>query len=182
MSREKLRQRILLGLLGVVALSTLFWGVLSPLMTEASRVSAAIDESRARSQEANRELKRFARDEAQAEQEAPLNVWAEQVLATVPNPFLVRGYEIITAALEAHDLDEAKVHAQNVVPFRGLPEFAIASWGVSVPECQPLALGQAVADLENAFPLGQIAELSLKANDATGTVEANLNFQTVVIP
>jgi hypothetical protein len=69
-----------------------------------------------------------------------------------------------------------------LLPVRTLPNHVFASWQVQIPEARALAFGAALADLENRFPLGQLTELSLKANAAGGTVSAAMAFQTVVRP
>jgi hypothetical protein len=182
MSREKRRQRISLVALGVTGFGVLIWGVITPLKSEVDRLQSSIGESRSRTEEITRALRQATREEQKAAAEAPLDAWADEAQANLPNPFLVQGHERLTKILSNHHLADSKVDARVVVPLRGLPNLAITTWTLEIPRCEPLELGGTLADLENEFPLGQLAELTLKSNDASGTIDASVSFQTVVVP
>jgi|GEM_PF-6735280 len=182
MNREKLRQKVLLGLLGVVALGVSLGGVVMPLLDEAERLQTSIATSRDKSAKATLELKKQAREEQQRTAEAARDAWAERTLAAVPNPYIVAGHRTITQTLRAHGVENPKTHVSHVLPFRQLPEYAVAAWEVQAPTLPAPAVGQLVADLENVFPLGHLSELTLKTVDTRGTVQAGLIFNTVVTP
>jgi hypothetical protein len=182
MDPARRRQRILGAVLGVVGLGTFLGAIISPLIAESSRLATAIEDSRARVARQGAELKKHAREEQQAAQDAPLNAWAEHVLAALPNPFLVQAHDGFSTVLGDHQIEHASIRPQHVVPFHGLPNLAVSTWKIDLPRCQPLALGAALAGFENKFPLGKLAELSIRSSDASGAIDAELLFQTVVVP
>jgi len=67
-------------------------------------------------------------------------------------------------------------------PFKGLPEHAIAAWNITVSEANALRVGEVIADLENRFPLGRLSELQVETDSGSGTLNALLQFQTLVRP
>ena len=179
---ERHKKLVLLALFALATIYSYAAFLVLPLRAEGERLRHEMDLSRDRIRTGSIELNGLRAKELAALAEADVDSKARQLMETMPGPYLVHAPPEISRLLEDHELTNSKVSLFLLLPVRSLPGHVFASWQVQIPEARALAFGAALADLENRFPLGQLTELSLKANATGGTVKASMAFQTVVHP
>jgi len=179
---EKHKRFVLAGI-GVVAVIYCYFALLiSPELAETARLRHDLELSRQRVMSASAELKQLEAREHAALGDADRDGAARDLLGTIPSPFMVTTPPVLDDVTEQHELPSTKVKLFMMQPFKGLPEHAIAAWNITVSEANALRVGEVIADLENRFPLGRLSELQVETDSGSGTLNALLQFQTLVRP
>jgi hypothetical protein len=182
MNSGKNKEIMLAALLAVIALYAFATLLLWPERVEAERLRGELELSEQRIRAGSSQLKGLNAKELASRAEADMDAWTRELLETMPNPYLVNAPPLILQMLREHDLKDPHVSLLLVLPFRSMPDYALAGWEVRIEEARALSFGQALADLENRFPLGQLTSLSLQANPGRSSVSASMVFQTAVHP
>jgi hypothetical protein len=177
-------KRLLLGTIALLAgVYSYLALIISPTLAETARLRHDLEMSDQRGRAVTAELKELQAKERNARSKADLERCARDLLETIPTPYMVTTIPVMDKAFEEHEIPEAKVKLFMLVPFRAMPEYAIAQWNINVPDGHALRIGEVLAELENRFPLGRLAELDLKADPvADGSVSASIFFHTLVRP
>ncbi len=182
MKSEKRNKLVLAALLAALAVYSYAALLLSPVQAEAARLRGDLEQSQQRLRIDSSELKRLQASERAALAEADLDARSQQLLDTMPTSFMASTPPLMLRMFQQRELTNAKANLLLLLPFRGSPDRLLARWEVLIPEAHALRFGEALADFENRFPLGQLTELALQANAAAGTVRVSMAFQTAVHP
>lgn len=182
METKEERQRLILGGVLIVGALYCYFGLLiSPMAMGTARAERAIQDRQQQIASIGAEL-RTLREEVAKLDHPILDAAAKELLETVPKSHLVSTPSILSRLLDQHTLPKRRTRASMLTPFEGREDLRCARWEVKVWEAGALQVGQAIAAMENEFRLGQMKEVSIERNTATGTVDATVTLQIVIPP
>jgi hypothetical protein len=182
MEGKTIGQRIILAailLIGVIYAYFAFLVV--PLEASAVRLRKRISEAQAQSSVMLQEA-RTLNEEAAAQDRPELDAAAERLLAAIPTSHRISTPATVTELIEKHDLGKGQIRLGFLSPLAGQADLLQAGWTIRVSQSSARRIGEFIADLENAFPVGEMSEVILEASSATGTVDATLTLQLLVHP
>lgn len=177
------KKKLLIGaaVAAAVGLLAFLGGVLYPTQLEIRKIRGSLERSEQALQAKARELQTLQAREQRAAAEIAQNAWAQQLLKTLPESFYASVPSTISRAFAAREIAPPKVRLVMLLPFTGIPGHALAKWEIQASGVRALRLGETLSDLENGFPMGELAALSL-APERTGGMSATLVFHTIVKP
>jgi hypothetical protein len=177
------QRKMILVIAGAVAAVTAYFALISlPLGREHASAESAVAEAQGIVFTATRDLSRLRAREARAASEAPLLAWATHLASSIAKPYLVETPAKFSQALRAQGFGEAEIDLAQLLPFAGLPDHALAKWEVRLAKARVLPFGEALASVENFFPLGQVRSLSIERKPGSPETEIGLQFDTLVQP
>jgi len=156
--------------------------LLGPRLDRASHLHAEIENARQQACTASDDLRKLQAKEKVMDSQQDLDAEALELLEMLPRPYLVRTPGTIADALKEHALDSSKVTILLVLPIRELPELEIARWNVNIPDAQVTSVGEALADIENRFPMGRLTELTFDVRPNGQGLFSSMVFETVIRP
>jgi hypothetical protein len=156
--------------------------LLGSVRTPTARLQRDLERSEEQIRWAQAELRNLRAKEEDPTRREELDARAQALLGTIQATYRVTTPAIFSEVLEGRGLHRSSSRLSLLLPHRVLPGRAIAQWSVSVPDVDTIALGEALADLENRFPLGRLNECVLQSREGGGGVAASMTFDTVVDP
>ena len=173
-----------MGVIGAAAIMILgyLFGYSFPLGREHAAAEVAVDETKQSVALATHDLTRLRAREARSATEAPRFAWAAQLIGSIAKPYLVETPAKFSKAIRQQGLPEAEVELAQLLPFPGMPDFAVAKWELRLAKARALPFGEALAAVENQIPLGQVHSLKIQRNPGTADAAITLQFDTLVQP
>src|SRR5260221_7376810 len=169
---------LLLGAALYAYVALLLW----PRLDQARHLRAEIENAREQVCTASDDLRKLQAKEKAMDSQQDLDAEALELLQMLPRPYLVRTPGTITNALNEHALNSSKVAILLVLPIRELPELQIARWNIDIHDAQVTSVGEALADIENRFPMGRLTELTFDARPNGQGLFASMVFATAIRP
>ena len=180
MEAKEERQRLMLG--GVLLLGALYgyFGLLLSPISQGIKAAVHVIADRTEQTTASSAELRKLREEMARLDRPILDAAASELLETVPKSHLATTPPILFRILDEHHLPKREARSAMLLPFNGRQDLQRAVWEMKLREADALHTGEAIAALENEFRLGEIREVSLETNSATGTVDATIALELVI--
>jgi hypothetical protein len=173
---------VLLSILVIGAVYVYFGNFVVPLQAEARLLREDLQKLETSSRYDALELTKLRGLEQKEKDDVPLQLLSEKLRQTVPSTPLVSVPSRFAQLFDAREIPNSRSALRMVLPFNGVPMYIVGGWNVRANGVNPLRLAEALSDLENEFPLGQVTSLRLENSTATGTVDFDLTVQLIALP
>ena len=172
-----IKAAVLIALVLFGALYSYIEFVEAPLKHEYDALQLKITMANNQAASDGEQLHKLLNEEKAEERNQAIDQLLERMMETVPKTPQVYCPSLITSSILRHGIANGKVSIASFLPFKGLHEGTLQSWALNVPEVKPLAMCEAIADLENQLPLAQISEISIVRNPQSAVVHSECTIQ-----
>jgi hypothetical protein len=180
METKEERQRLMLGALLLIGVLYGYFGLLlSPIELGITHADRAITERNQQIASNGVEL-RALREEIARLDRPILDTTANELIATAPESHLATTPSTLSRIFDQHRLPKPDARAAMLLPFAGREDLQRAVWELKLRQADALQAGEVIASLENEFVLGEMREIALETNTATGTVDVTLSLELVI--
>jgi hypothetical protein len=161
LSKPEMEKLGLGAALFAVLLYAYFFMMLGPLNDKEKKARAAIGEMQPKIDEAKAQIEKTQALEAKA---PSAQKSLEQIKALIPEGAPVAWFPPrMQDFFKNQGIDKAATRLSNETTDKDLPGFRKITWSIDLPKVGFLALGRAVAELENKEPLLEITNLQIEA-------------------
>lgn len=178
-NKQRNELALLSALVGFGALYGYFGYLILPLTSQARNLTMELQHRTEKIALKQLELKKLIGLETAEKANSALDTLTDHLVTTVPLVPWLDCPAALTQIVEGHNL-KAKVKIAYMLPFRGLEKTIYDVWSLRVSSFDALRFGEALAELENRYPLGQVLMVSILQNPESQQLEAELDFQIAV--
>jgi hypothetical protein len=170
---------VVLVLIGVVYAHVTF--LVGPIRSESEKLQAKMAEAQARLDIDKPELRKLLNEEQNDARNLPVENLVNRMLGTVPRVPMVECPSILSKWAQRHDLQGTKIGLKAFLPFPGVQTATLQNWNLHAAAVKPIAVGEAVADLESQLPMAQISEFSIARPRGELAVQADFTIQFTIL-
>ena len=176
-SKQVLQAAILLALVLFTALYVYINVLVAPLRNERDSLQTSVAASQASITSSGAELHKILNEEKAESQNGALDQLLDRLMQTTPKVPLVTCPSILSKLMIRHGIADNKINVRAYLPFPGIATGVIQSWGISSPAVKAFTQGEAIAEMENQYPISQIGEFTIDKSRADGSLQSDVAIQ-----
>ena len=174
------RPALLTLLMLAIAVCVYLFNYRQPLKTQNLLLGSSVAKLSAQVSAQAAELRKLSAVAQLTPQDLVERALEERLIKTMPSPAMVYCPTSISNVMRKYQLQKTSPTLRMMIPFRDHKTLVRQNWEFTLPNNGALPIGSAMAELENSFPLAQIASFLISKNPEQPGVDAEMVVQFAV--